>query len=410
MVPSPRRILALVMLALFMGTRAASAADAPGRINVNTWAGVYPTVVTPFRGAYGGVDVVSLDKQLEHVIKAGVSGLVVCDSFGEGEYLSAQERGEVIQTAIRHAFPRIPVIVGIHTCDVGEAMRQALEARRLGASGVLVKYSGKPNASAAEVYNFTRALCELKALPIFYDHCPSRTGVDLGTNEIAQLLALPGVVGIRESSPHLPEIVEHVKLCQGLGRVFFSATALNLTQFLECGGVGAMCPEAVLLPGPCVKAYRACAAGRHQEAQAIQEEMYAVAPIFRLKPTLPILERVVYRTAQDFKLAGPTGQEEPQAQMKAALTCLGIPTETWVKMPLPPLTGCEQHCVTSTITSVKKIDWCEVSLRAAPDPLQPSSAARAGGMLLKTGAFQLGNGVGKDLLHSNGDGQSGFFP
>ena len=410
MVASPRRILALILLTVLVWTGAASATDAPGRINVNTWAGIYPTIVTPYRGAYGGVDIVSLDKQLEHVIKAGVSGLVVCDSFGEGEYLTAPERGEVIQTAIRHAFPRIPVIVGIHTCDIGDAMRQALEARRLGASGVLVKYTGKPNASAAEVHRFMQALGELKALPIFYDHCPSRTGVDLGTNEIAQILALPGVVGIRESSPHLPEIVEHMKLCRGLGRVFFTATALNLAQFLECGGVGAMCPEAVLLPEACVKAYRACAVGRHEEAHAIQEELYAVAPIFRLRPTLPILERVVYRTAQDFKLAGPTGQEEPQAQMKAALTCLGIPTQTWVKMPLPPLTGCEQHCVSSTITTVKKIDWCEVSMRAAPVPLQPSPASRAGGMLLKTGAFQLGNGVGKDMLGTQGDGQSGFFP
>jgi dihydrodipicolinate synthase/N-acetylneuraminate lyase len=406
MVVSPWRVVLLVLLA---ASSAASATDAPAPPKSSTWAGIYPTIVTPYRGAYGGVDVAALEHQLEHVIKAGVHGLVVCDSFGEGEYLTPQERGEVMQTAVRHAFPRIPVIVGIQTCDVAEARRQAMEARRVGAAGVLVKYTGKPNAGAAEVYQFMRGVCEYPVLPTFYDHCPSRTGVDLGTNEVAQLLALPGMVGIREAPAHLPELVEHVKLCQGMGRVFFSATALHLTQFLAAGGVGAMCPEAVLLPAPCVKAFRAYAVGRHEEAEAIQEEINTLAPIFRLKPTLPILERVAYATVQDFKLVGPSGQEEPQAQMKAALTSLGIATPTWVKMPLPPLSSCEQHCVSSTVTTVKKIDWCEVSMRAAPVPAQASPGSRAGGMLLKTGAFQLGAGVGKDLLDSQDDGHSGFF-
>jgi hypothetical protein len=31
-----------------------------------------------------------------------------------------------------------------------------------------------------------------------------------------------------------------------------------------------------------------------------------------------------------------------------------------------------------------------------------------GGMLLRTGAFQLGSGVGRDLLNSQSDGKGGF--
>lgn len=409
MVASPRRFLALALLGLMMAPGArAWAAERP--VTPNPWGGIYPTVITPFRGAYGGIDVASLDRQLDYLIKSGVQGLVVCDSFGEGEYLTPPERQAVIQTAVRHAFPRIPVVVGIQTSDVGEAQRQIIDARRMGASGVLVKYSGRPNASAHEVYQFMRGVCDMRVLAIFYDHCPSRTGVDLGTSEVAQILMLPGIAGIREASGSLPEVAEHVRLCRGLQRAFFTATALNLSQFLEAGGTGAMCPEAVLLPTPSVKAYRAYAAGRHDEARAIQEELYTLTPIYRLKPALPILERVAYVTVQDFKLSTPTGQEEPQAQMKAALTCLGIPTPTWVKTPLPPLTSSEQQCVTSTMTAVKKIDWCEVEMRGVPEPSAPNPASRAGGMLLKTGALQLGPGVGKDLLHTVNDGYSGFFP
>jgi hypothetical protein len=158
-----------------------------------------------------------------------------------------------------------------------------------------------------------------------------------------------------------------------------------------------------------VKAYRAYIAGRHEETVAIEEEFYKLAPIYRLRPAMPILERVAYMTAQDFKPAA-TGQEEPQAQMKAALTCLGIPTPTWVKTPLPRLTTGDQQCVTSTMTTVKKIDWCEVSMRVPPEPMRNSSETRPGGVLLKTGSLLLGPAVGKDLLHTINDGYSGFFP
>jgi dihydrodipicolinate synthase/N-acetylneuraminate lyase len=315
---------------------------------------------------------------------------------------------------VQRSFPRIPVVVGIHTCDLAEAQRQVLAARELGAAAVLVKYTGRPNAAANEVLLFMRGLGGMQALPVFYDHCPARSGVDLSTADVAQLMGLPGIVGIREAPGALSELEEHVKLCENLNRAFFSATALNLTQFLNAGGCGAMCPEALLLPEPTVKLYRSYAAGRQAEAVAIQEELYTLAPLYRLHPALPLLERVAYMTVQDFKPTAPTGQEEPQAQMKAALCALGVPTPTWVKSPLPRLTIADQHCVASTISSVKRIDWCEVTMRVPPAPLGDNRGGKGerheGGMLLKTGAFQLGTGVSKDLLRSVNDGYGGFFP
>jgi hypothetical protein len=81
-----------------------------------------------------------------------------------------------------------------------------------------------------------------------------------------------------------------------------------------------------------------------------------------------------------------------------------------VKTPLPNLSTGDQHCVTTTMGVVKKIDWCEVSLRSPAEPLPASSTGHAGGILLRTGALLLGPDVGKDLLHTINDGYSGFFP
>ena len=62
----------------------------------------------------------------------------------------------------------------------------------------------------------------------------------------------------------------------------------------------------------------------------------------------------------------------------------------------------------NAVATVNDIDWGEVAQRTPPEPLAASPSAVAGGALLKTGAFQLGPGVAKDLLRSQGDGKSGF--
>ena len=61
----------------------------------------------------------------------------------------------------------------------------------------------------------------------------------------------------------------------------------------------------------------------------------------------------------------------------------------------------------ATTAREKCTEQNDAALAGAGEPLgqEPS---RAGGALLRTGAFQLGPGVGKDLMHSQWDGMSGF--
>jgi 4-hydroxy-tetrahydrodipicolinate synthase len=371
------------------------------------WGGIYPTVVTPFC-CDGGVDIASLEQQLRHELGGGVHGLLVLGTIGEGQYTSPMERSQVISTAVRVACGAVPVVVGIHTGDVDEGRCQLLQAKQLGAAAVLVKYTDHPKASGAEVLGFIAALSEMHALPVFYYHYPSQTGLHLKPKDIAAILSLPGVVGIKESTLDLREVQAHIGLACEQGKVFLSGTALNLTQFMGLGGHGAMCPEAVLLPGPTVQAYSAFQAGKPDEARALQKELFTMAPLLRDRGGSAALTRAMLMTASDHKLPVPMGKDQPQARLKAALNCLGIPTSPVVKCPLPPLTRKDQERVAKTVKRLKAIDWCGVVLQVPPEPLHACHAEEEGGMLLKTGAFQLGPGVGKDLLRSQSDEQWGF--
>jgi 4-hydroxy-tetrahydrodipicolinate synthase len=361
--------------------------------------------MTPF--CDGGIDRAALDRQVRYQLQAGCHGLLVLGTLGEGELTTMDERAQVVSVAVSAACGKVPVVAGIHTCNLDEAAAQMKQAQELGASGVLVKYLGRPHASAAEVLGFYTTLSEMHVLPIFYYHYPSETGLKLKSEDVAAILSLPGVVGIKESTLNLPEIKAHIHLTHGLGKAVFTATALNLTQVLDLGGQGAMCPEATVLPGPTVQVYSAHVQGRHDEARALQKDLFALVPIVSTRPSPPALARAIGMSAADHDLPLPLRPEHPEAQMKAALNCLGIPTPVTVKHPLPQLSRWQQHKVESAVARIKAIDWEAASFQVAPVPASPSGVERAG-YLLHTGGIQLGQGVGRNWWRWQGDGEGGF--
>ena len=324
------------------------------------WAGVYPTVVVPFCDQ-GGVDTAALEKQLRYQLDGGVHGLLVLGTLGEGMYVSPGERAQVIVTTARVAGRAVPIVVGIHTCNVESALAQMLQARDLGASAVLVKYLGNPHASAGEVLGFYASLSDAGILPIFYYHYPDQTGLELCPQDVAAVVSLPGVVGIKESTLDLPEIQEHIALTRSLGKVVLSSTVLNLTQVLESGGQGAMCPEAVVMPGPAARTYQAWIEGRPDEARALQKELFATAPIVLGNLTPVALERRRGHGGGGPQSAAAAGRRPATSPPQGGLTDLGVPTPVAVKYPLPPLSARDARRVARAVRRLQAIDWTQVA-------------------------------------------------
>jgi 4-hydroxy-tetrahydrodipicolinate synthase len=405
-----RAVRTLVILLAVLTARPLASAQAGPPIaaapDCCTWAGIYPTVLTPF--CDGGVDTAALEREIRYQLHGGVHGLLLLGTFGEGQYVTLEERAQVVATAVRVAGPHVPVIVGIHTCNWDEAALQLRQAKELGAAAVLVKYLGNPKASADEVLGFYAALADLHVLPILYYHFPGQTGLALTPEQIAAIVSLPGVVGIKESTLNLREMEAHIRLTHGLGKAVFTSTALSLTQFLALGGQGAMCPEAALLPGPTVQAYAAFVQGRHDEARAVQKDLFVLLPILRTRPTLPAVEAPLQMAAEDHKVPLPLGDDHPQAQLKAALACLGVPMSAMVKCPLPPLTEREKQRVQAAVTRAQRTDWEAAAYQAPAPPRDTDTEASRGGFLLQTGAIQLGPGVGRNLWRWQWDGEGGF--
>jgi 4-hydroxy-tetrahydrodipicolinate synthase len=321
------------------------------------WAGIYPTVLAPWN-CHGGVDEAALAAQIRYQLQGGVHGLLVLGTVGEGEYACMAERVKIIRVAVQTTAGCVPVVVGIHTCNLDLARAQLLQAKELGAQAVLVKYVGHPHACFEDVMAFFQSLDQLRLLPIFYYHYPSQTELKLTPHEVAQILLLPGVVGIKESTLDLQETQAHIDLTFGHARAFLSGTGLNLTQFLAIGGHGAMCPEAALLPGLTVQVYQAFVQGDPHTARELQECLFVLAPLMTSGTVTETAARTLVMCAQDHHVRLPMRGDHPQARLKAALDCLGVPTLPAVKCPLPPLHWRDRLKVNQAVQKIRSSEHC----------------------------------------------------
>jgi 4-hydroxy-tetrahydrodipicolinate synthase len=98
--------------------------------------GVFPYLVSPV-DKRGKIKTAVLTKLCDDLIKAGVHGLTPLGSTGEFAYLDAEQRVAVVQTAIKAARGRVPVVAGVAATSTADAVAQARGYEHLGVDGIL---------------------------------------------------------------------------------------------------------------------------------------------------------------------------------------------------------------------------------------------------------------------------------
>jgi len=167
--------------------------------------GAMTALATPF-AEDGGLDLPALEGLVRWQIDRGIHGLVPCGTTGEGATLTDEEHSRVIETVVRAASGRVPVVAGCGSNDTRRTLDAARRAADAGADALLVvsPYYNKPNRSGMiRHYEEVAAATEL---PLVVYNVPGRTGQDLGAGLILELATIPGIVGVKEASGDLDQI------------------------------------------------------------------------------------------------------------------------------------------------------------------------------------------------------------
>lgn len=232
------------------------------------WYGVYPALLTPFT-ADGAIDYDMFKKNLDAQVEAGVSGVILAGSLGEVSTLTSQEKHDLLVFAKKHAPANIPVILNVAEQATAEAVKEAQEAERLGADGLMLLPPMRYKASDREVVEYFKAVANATSLPIMIYNNPVDYGIKVTLEMFAELdEACPNINAVKESTRDLTNITRMINRFGDRFKLLGGVDTIALESQLA-GTHGSVAGLVDAFPRETVAIYRLAQAGRLEEAWAI---------------------------------------------------------------------------------------------------------------------------------------------
>jgi len=255
--------------------------------------GIIPAVTTPFDATTGAVDPDAFERNLAALLDAGVHGFVATGTMGEAASLSPEERRLVIETAVRAAAGRVPVIAGVSSGTPATSIGYAADAAAAGADAIMLLPPLGYRADARETVAFYRTVADATALPLMAYNNPEASGVDMAPAMIAQIAAeVEQVVAVKECSGDARRIAALLNTAPDL-EVLVGGDDWALEGF-AAGATGWVTGVADCAPSECVELYDACRAADLERARAIYGRLL---PLARLDMTPKLVQ--FFKGAQD---------------------------------------------------------------------------------------------------------------
>jgi dihydrodipicolinate synthase/N-acetylneuraminate lyase len=232
--------------------------------------GIVPPMVTPLKDR-DTLDLAGLERLVEHILAGGVHGLFLLGTTGEGPSLSYRVRCELIERVCGQVDGRVPVLVGVTDTSFVESVNLAGIAAEEGAAAVVLAAPYYFPAGQPELMEYLEHIAVEMPLPVFLYNMPSHTKIKFELGTLRQALALPNVVGLKDSSGDLDYFRQAVEVIRGFpGASLLMGPERLLADSLALGGHGGVCGGANLLPQLFVDVYEAVVhgdAGRTAELQ-----------------------------------------------------------------------------------------------------------------------------------------------
>jgi N-acetylneuraminate lyase len=231
------------------------------------FSGMLPAVLTPL-DAQGEFAVAPFEKLLERIYAGGSHGVYVCGNTGEGLVLNVQTRKLAAEAAVKNSPAGKSVIVHVGAHNTADAIELAKHAAKAGAHAVS-SLAPSPFYNFEETKQYYAALAAAAGLPVLVYYIPSYPSAVHTLDQILELCALPGVVGLKFTADDMYSLslisrAGHV-IFSGRDEVFAAGSLMG-----ACGGIGTFYN---MLPEQFVAMYNLGREGRYKEARAIQDKV-----------------------------------------------------------------------------------------------------------------------------------------
>jgi len=255
--------------------------------------GVLAAVLTPMDEDLAP-DHAAFSAHCHRLLAAGCHGLSVFGTTGEANSLSVGERLAALEALLEGGVPANVLLPGTGSCALTDTVLLSRAALGAGTAGVLVLppfyYKGVGDDG---LFRFFAEVIERigdDRLRLYLYHIPQMTGIQLGLPLISRLLdAYPGKIAGTKDSSGDGERIE--TLCREFPDFsVLAGTETLLLETLRNGGNGCISATVNVTSRLARQVYDAHAAGRDDEARALQQRLSGLRASIETYPVIPALK------------------------------------------------------------------------------------------------------------------------
>ena len=250
--------------------------------------GILPAAVTPL-DKDGRFAPAVFERLLERLYAAGVHGVYVCGTTGEGLLQARGQRQAIVEAAVASTPRGRHVVVHVGAASLEEALALSSHAAKAGAHAVssLPPLSGQ--FGFTEVLGYYEALARASDLPLLVYYFPDISPSISSAEQLETLCSLPNVLGVKFTDFDLFRL----SLLTRPERCIFNGRDEVLVAGLLMGADGGIGTFYNLLPELFVQIYTAAVAGRWEEARLAQQRVNVLIGIAVRFPLFPAVKQIL---------------------------------------------------------------------------------------------------------------------
>ncbi len=233
--------------------------------------GIMPALLTGFTDDLSAIDEKRVRTLVRHLINKGVHGLYVGGSSGEMLLCSNDERKQLLEAVLAETKgTKTTVIAHIGSTGTRETCELATHAEKAGATALSSVTPLYFAYSFADVKQYYIDITKASSLPVIIYNIPARTGMTLNSDQLHELLMIPGIAGMKFTASDFFQL-ERLRTAHP-DHVFYNGSDEMLLSGLAAGADGGIGTTYNFQAERMLAIYDLYHEGKMQEALAMQSK------------------------------------------------------------------------------------------------------------------------------------------
>lgn len=228
-------------------------------------------MVTPL--SENGIDEAATRKLVNKLINDGVHGLFILGTNGEFYALSEEEKLTLVKIVVDEAAGRVPIFAGSGGISTEAVIQLTNQFAELGVDAVSIITPYLIKISDEELIQHYQAIAANTNLPIILYNIPANTKISISEQVFKELIKIPRIVGIKDSSGQLENIQMYLDLNDRADFSVLVGSDSLILPALQKGADGAVAATSNVLTKTDLGIYQAYLANDLEKAARLQESI-----------------------------------------------------------------------------------------------------------------------------------------